>query len=204
HGRARPPYTCTKGMISKHRIETYVLEALELLIQGTELWDQVLDGQSELGAQLQQRIALCQKKIDELDRQSRELLQLALEQRTDATRRLFLEKQVELEHQRESYEEQRKISQERLQLIEQTANQRKMAEQILTDLRSIGGIAKLPFEYQRRLLTQLVNEIVLDTEGQWFEIQGVLSEVNGSSGDRFSYADSGQFMTKSAVVPLSV
>ena len=147
---------------------------------------------------------MCQKKIDELARQSRELLQLALEQRTDATRRLFLEKQVELEHQRESYEEQRKISQERLQLIEQTANQRKMAEQILTDLRSIGGIAKLPFEYQRRLLTQLVNEIVLDTEGQWFEIQGVLSEVNGSSGDRFSYADSGQFMTKSAVVPLSV
>lgn len=204
HGRAVPPYTCEKGMIAKHRIEAHVLEALELLIQGTDIWDQVWESHSEQVAQLQQRVTWCQKQVEELDRQLRELLQIALEQRADATRRLFLEKQVELEHQRQSFEEQRKIAQERLLLTQQAANQRKMVEQILTNLRSVGGITQLPFELQRRLLTQLVDEIVLDTEERWFEIRGVLSEVHGVSGDQFSYAENGQVVTRFGVVRLSV
>lgn len=71
-------------------------------------------------------------------------------------------------------------AQERLALTEETANRREVAEGILAQLQQMSGLADLPFDEKRRLLVLLVDEIILDSREQWFEIRG---ELNG----RFSY-----------------
>jgi hypothetical protein len=77
---------------------------------------------------LTQRAELCRKQMEELDSQLKELLQIALEQRTAYTRQLFQQKQVELQKQRQGYEEQFHAAQERLKLAQQTANHRQLVE----------------------------------------------------------------------------
>ena len=103
---------------------------------------------------------------------------------------MFEQKQAELEMQHESYEDQLALNQERLRMLDQAADRKKIVEEILADLGRLGGVANLPFDMQRRLFTQLVEEITLDTQEQWFEIRGELT-------DRFSYAD-GQIVSTSA------
>jgi len=176
------------------RIESHVLEAVESLIAKVELWEEVWDDGNDQEERLTQHQLICQQNIDELDAQIDELLQLALEQRNSRTRQLFSEKQKELENRREKYEEQLQVTQGRLQSLAQAADKRKTVERILEDLQKLGGIKKLPFEMQRKLLTQLVDEIVLDTKEQWFEIRGELT-------DTFCYA-SGQVVSISACKPL--
>ncbi|MCB0143403.1 MAG: recombinase family protein, partial [Caldilineaceae bacterium] len=172
--------SCNSKRISKNKIEPMILEALEQLISNVELWDTILDNKDDQNDRLQEHVVVYQKKIREIDAQLEELLQLVLAQRTATVRKLFLEKQGELEKQRSDFERQLNIAQERLDLAHQNANRREVAEAILADLRKLGGLSSLPFDEQRRLLTLLVDEIVLDTREQWFEIRGELNE-------RFSY-----------------
>ncbi len=117
-------------------------------------------------------------------------VQIALEQRTAHTRQLFLEKQAELEKRRAAYMQQLKITQERLQIAEQTHNRRQVVEELLENFRKIGGLNELSFDIKRRFITQLVDEIIVNTKEHWFEIRGVLS-------DRFHYDDNDQFVSQS-------
>lgn len=187
-GRSRiGPEVCRQKQIRQDLLEPMILKALEQMILKVELWDQVLDTKDDQRQRLTQHLMICQKQIKEIDNQLEELLQLALEQRTDKIRSLFLEKQAELEKQREQHEKQLKITQDRICLIESTANRREALDGILAELRKLGGLAELPFDEQRRLVTLLVDEIILDTSEQWFEIRGELN-------DRFNYGEAGEVM----------
>ena len=185
------PESCKQKLIQQGLIEPLVLKALEQMILKVELWDQVLENKDEQRQRLTQHVQVCQKQIKEIDNQLEELLQLTLERRTDSIRKLFLEKQAELEKQRALHEEQLHITQDRLALIELTADRREALQAILAELQQLGGLAELPFDEQRRLLTLLMDEIILNTAEQWFEIRGELN-------DRFSYGLDGGFMMTSA------
>jgi hypothetical protein len=69
---------------------------------------------------------------------------------------------------------------------------------MLTNLRSLGGLGNLPFDLQRRLLTHLVEEIILDTKECWFEFRGTLSEIHGVEHSQFAYDNKGQLVSMSA------
>lgn len=174
------PETCTSKVITQEKLESMIIEAVEQLIFKVELWDEILDHKDDQQERLRQHVAVCKKQIAEIDAQLKELLQLVLEQRTSSMRELFLDKQRELEKRREECEVQMGISQDRLALTEEAGNRREVVEEILAKLQQIGGLSDLPFEERRRLLTLLVDEIILDSREQWFEIRG---EIN----DRFSY-----------------
>jgi site-specific DNA recombinase len=184
------PEVCTSKSLTQEKLESMILEAVEMLICKVELWDHILEHKDDQQERLRHHVAICQKQITEIDAQLKELLQLVLEQRTPSMRELFVDKQQELERRRADCEEQMIISQERLALIEATGNRREVVEELLAKLRQMGGLSALPFEERRRLLTLLVDEITLDSRAQWFEIRG---EIN----DRFSYA-SGEVVLTSA------
>ncbi len=187
-GRSRiGPDVCKQKQVRQDFIEPMVLKALEQMILKVELWDEVLDTKDDQQQRLTQHVQVCQKQIQEIDNQLEELLRLALEQRTDSIRKLFLEKQAELEKQRQQHEEQLKITQDRIALIEATANRREALDGILAELQNLGGLAELPFDEQRRLVTLLVDEIILNTSEQWFEIRGELN-------DRFNYGKEDGFL----------
>lgn len=182
-GRNRTgPEVCKQKQVRQDFIEPMILKALEQMIFKVELWDEVLASKDDQRQRLTQHLMVCQKQIKEIDNQLEELLQLALEQRTDSIRKLFLEKQAELEKQRVLHEEQLKITQDRIALIEASANRREALDGILAKLQKLGGLTELPFDQQRRLVTLLIDEIILDTSEQWFEIRGELN-------DRFSYGE---------------
>ncbi|MCB0062755.1 MAG: recombinase family protein, partial [Caldilineaceae bacterium] len=181
------PTVCRNKQIRQDLLEPLVLKALEQMIFKVELWDEVLDSKDDQRQRLNHHVTICQKQIAEIDEQLEELLQLVLEQRTKSTRQLFLAKQGELESQRQEFEKQLRITQERLALVEETSNRKEALNAILAQLQKLGGLSELPFTEQRRLVTLLVDEIVLDTSQQWFEIRGELN-------DRFDYTCDEGFM----------
>jgi len=181
------PDVCKSKQIRQDLLEPMMLNALEQMIVDVDLWDNVLDTKDEQRQRLMQHLKVCQKQIAEIDRQLEELLQLVLEQRTDSTRTLFLQKQSELENQRQEFEEQLHVTEDRLALIEEGSNRREALDFILGQLQELGGLSKLPFDEQRRLVTLLVDEVVLDTVHQQFEIRGELT-------DTFNYTDKGSFV----------
>jgi site-specific DNA recombinase len=188
------PEFCNKGQITKNRIEGYVLEACELLFMKPDLWEEHLDDPSELIERWQSHVDLCEKQIKEIDAQMDQLLQLVLEQRSDKMKDLFTQKQKELEEQRERYEEQLTIAQLRLNASQDTVNQREIIAEMLERIKKLGGIASLPYEVKRTVLTRLIDEITLDIKEQWFEIKGVLSDKL----ERFEYSTDGQVVSISA------
>lgn len=188
------PAFCNKGQITKNRIEGYVLEACELLFMKPDLWEEHLEDPSELIERWQSHVDLCEKQIKEIDAQMDHLLQLVLEQRSDKMKELFTQKQRELEEQRDRYEEQLTIAQLRLSASQDTVSQREVIAEMLERIKELGGIASLPYEVKRIILTRLIDEITLDIKEQWFEIKGVLSDKL----ERFEYSTNGQVVSTSA------
>lgn len=191
------PTHCDRGWISKPKLEKYVVAALEMLFLKPDLWEQHTDDQSDLMERSRSHVTLCERQLKEIDAQVEELLQLVLEQRSSRVRELFNQKQKELEGQRKGYEEQLRISQDRLKAAQETENQRETIEEVLREVQELGGIAGLPYDVKRIVLTRLVDEITVDTKEHWFEIKGVL----GSSLERFSYTVDGKVVSTSVDRP---
>jgi hypothetical protein len=176
------PDSCDRGQIVKTRIEPYVLEALNSLLLQPHLWEQVLDNRDEQKESWQTKADSLSRQIAEVDAQLNELLNLAISHRNEHSRARFSRKEEELENRRSSFEQQLGAVQEQLNLLEQSVDKARIIEESIARIQEMGGLIGLPFDAQRQIILQLVDDIVLDTKEQWFEIRGVLQ-------GRFGYDD---------------
>ena len=193
HGETWRPERCDRGAISKDKLEAYVLEAISSLLTNPELWEQALDEQSDLMARWAGHIELCKKQIEEVDAQLGELVDLVLQQRSAKMRQMFAAKQEELEKQREQFEEQLAAAEARMRLAEEQIDRRARIDEVIERLKKV-GLASLPFDAQRQVITQLVDTVVVDTSKGWFELQGVL-------GSQKFLPSEENFVTESATRP---
>lgn len=190
HGENWRPERCSRGAISKTKFEGYVLEAMGSLLTNPELWEQVLDDQDSQIERWRGHAELCKQQIAEVDEQLKELVDLVLQQRSAKMRQLFAAKQEELEKQREQFEEQLAAAEARMKLAEEQVGRRARVEEVIERLKKV-GLASLPFDAQRQVVTQLLDAVVVDTSEGWFELQGVLGS------QKFLPTDEG-FVTESA------
>lgn len=193
YSRWSPRY-CTRGQLAKTKLEAYVIEACEQLFMKPDLWEQHFENPKDVIDRWRSHVELCEKQIREIDAQISELLELVLTQRSSRIREIFEQKQKELEEQRERYVEQLAIAQDRVNVAEEASTQRETIEKILQQIQALGGIASLPYEVKRTVLTRLIDEITLDTQERWFEIKGTLS----NKLERFQYTSDGKVVSTSA------
>jgi site-specific DNA recombinase len=173
HYRPYNTSPCFRPSITKKKLEGNVLAALDRIFLEPPLWEKILEDDDQADF-YQEHVKFHQEKIEELDRQMGELLQLALTNRTETARRLFNQKQLELDRQRQSHEEQLLLAKARLEAAEDKAVRFTRAKETIEHVKNLGGLSNLPFDLKRRLLVLIVDEIVLDTKEGWFEIKGAL------------------------------
>jgi site-specific DNA recombinase len=173
---------CDRGMISKPRLEGFVLEAIDMMFLNPDLWEQSIEEFGKQEDHWQTHVDFHQEQIDEIDKQLETLLEMALENRTETAKRLFTEKQQQLEKQRQDHEKELMIARQKLLAVKQKEGRRDAVRAAIDHYHRLGGIKSLSYEQQREVIVTLVDEIILDPKEQWFEIRGALSDV-------FSYVD---------------
>lgn len=181
---------CHRGEIAKRRLETYVLQAVDMMLTDVELWDPSLEEFEKDIDRQRSHLEFHQQQIAEINEQLSELLTLALESRTAMSRTLFREKREELERQLRGHQDELTAARQRLAASQNIEHRREAVMAVIDYYKGTGGIESRSFEKQREIITLLIDEIVVETDEDWFEIRGALPGV-------FSYRD-GQVVSKPA------
>lgn len=118
----------------------------------------------------EERIRDYQLALERLDQKERKLIAAYLDNETE----VFHEFRDAIQSQRQRIQQRLQEAREAIKTMQDLDSKRLMVQQAISHLRQKGGFKTLPFDDQRSIVLNLIDEILVNTREGWFELRGVL------------------------------